>query len=37
MVENDPKTFDEAMSTPEAPHWKETINSEIDSIMQKHN
>lgn len=24
------------MSTPEAPYWKEAINSEIDSIMQNH-
>ena len=24
------------MSTPEAPSWKEAINSEIDSIMQNH-
>ena len=36
MVENDPQTFKEAMSTPEAPQWKETINSEIESIMQNH-
>ncbi|XP_022897731.1 uncharacterized protein LOC111411429 [Olea europaea var. sylvestris] len=36
MIEDDPKTFDEAMSTPETPHWKETINNEIDSIMQNH-
>ena len=36
MVENEPQTFKEAMSTPEAPSWKEAINSEIDSIMQNH-
>ena len=36
MVENDPQTFKEAMSTPEAPQWKEAINSEIESIMQNH-
>ena len=36
MVENDPQTFKEAMSTPEAPLRKEAINSEIDSIMQNH-
>ncbi|XP_022841879.1 uncharacterized protein LOC111365553 [Olea europaea var. sylvestris] len=36
MVEDDSNTFDEAMSTPKAPHWKEAINNEIDSIMQNH-
>ena len=36
LLENEPKTFKEAMSTPEAPFWKEAINSEIESIMQNH-
>lgn len=36
MIENEPKTFSEAMSTPEAPFWKEPINNEIESIMQNH-
>ena len=36
MLDNEPKTFKEAMSTPEAPFWKEAINSEIESIMHNH-
>ncbi|KAK3004186.1 hypothetical protein RJ639_020092 [Escallonia herrerae] len=35
-TENEPRTYSEAMSSPEAPHWKEAINSEIESIMQNH-
>ncbi|KAK3026763.1 hypothetical protein RJ639_040302 [Escallonia herrerae] len=34
--ENEPRTYSEAMSSPEAPHWKEAVNSEIESIMQNH-
>ncbi|RVW83338.1 Retrovirus-related Pol polyprotein from transposon TNT 1-94 [Vitis vinifera] len=34
--ENDPQTFKEAMSSPEASYWKEAINSEIESILQNH-
>ncbi|KAK3030956.1 hypothetical protein RJ639_036694 [Escallonia herrerae] len=34
--ENEPRTYSEAMSSPETPHWKEAINSEIESIMQNH-
>ncbi|KAK3006388.1 hypothetical protein RJ639_016602 [Escallonia herrerae] len=34
--ENEHRTYSEAMSSPEAPHWKEAINSEIESIMQNH-
>ncbi|KAL0313167.1 UNVERIFIED_CONTAM: Retrovirus-related Pol polyprotein from transposon TNT 1-94 [Sesamum radiatum] len=29
-------TINEALSSPEAPFWKEAINSEIESIMQNH-
>ncbi|KAK4400755.1 Retrovirus-related Pol polyprotein from transposon TNT 1-94 [Sesamum angolense] len=29
-------TIDEALSSPEAPFWKEAINSEVESIMQNH-
>lgn len=36
MVENDPRTYVEAMSTPKAPFWKEDINSEMESILQSH-
>ena len=34
LLETEPQTFKEAMSIPEAPFWKEAINSEIESIMQ---
>ena len=36
LLENEPQSFNEAMSTPEAPMWKEVVNSEIESIMQNH-
>ena len=36
LLENVPQSFNEAMSTPEAPMWKEAINSEIESIMQNY-
>ena len=36
LLENEPRTFKEAMSTPDAPSWKEAVKSEIDSIMQNH-
>ncbi|KAK3038255.1 hypothetical protein RJ639_030864 [Escallonia herrerae] len=36
LLENEPRTYSEAMSSPDAPHWKEAINSEIESIMQNH-
>ncbi|GJX78041.1 zinc finger, CCHC-type containing protein [Tanacetum coccineum] len=32
-VEDDPKTFDEAMKSQDFAFWKEAINDEIDSIM----
>ncbi|XP_073152463.1 uncharacterized protein [Henckelia pumila] len=35
-IENDPRTLSEALSSPDAPFWKEAIKSEIDSIMQNH-
>ncbi|KAK3014683.1 hypothetical protein RJ639_009812 [Escallonia herrerae] len=34
LLENEPRTYSEAMSSPEASQWKEAINSEIESIMQ---
>ena len=33
LLENEPQSFNEAMSTLEAPMWKEAVNSEIESIM----
>ena len=36
LLENELQSFNEAMSTPEAPMWKEAVNSEIESIMQNH-
>ncbi|XP_024010354.1 uncharacterized protein LOC112085375 [Eutrema salsugineum] len=36
LVENEPRSYPEAMSTPEAPYWKDAVNSEMNSIMQNH-
>ncbi|XP_075504422.1 uncharacterized protein LOC142541854 [Primulina tabacum] len=36
MLDDEPKTIQEALSNPEAPFWKEAINDEIDSIMHNH-
>ncbi|KAK4380871.1 Retrovirus-related Pol polyprotein from transposon TNT 1-94 [Sesamum angolense] len=36
LLENELRTINEALSSPEAPFWKEAINSEIESIMQNH-
>ncbi|KAL0332983.1 UNVERIFIED_CONTAM: Retrovirus-related Pol polyprotein from transposon TNT 1-94 [Sesamum calycinum] len=36
LLENEPRTINEALSSPEAPFWKEAINNEIESIMQNH-
>jgi hypothetical protein len=36
MLEDEPQSFKEVMSTPEAPLWKEVVNSEIESILQNH-
>ena len=35
LLENEPQSYRETMTSPEAPLWKEAINSEIDSILQK--
>ncbi|KAF5775122.1 putative RNA-directed DNA polymerase [Helianthus annuus] len=32
-LDDDPKTFNEAMSSRDAPLWKEAVNDEMDSIM----
>ncbi|KAM1902395.1 hypothetical protein ACFX14_031111 [Malus domestica] len=34
LSENEPRTFTEAMSSSEAPLWKEAIKSEMESIME---
>ena len=36
LLENEPRTFKEAMTLPEAPFWKEAINSEVESILSNH-
>ena len=36
LMESEPQNFKEAMSCPEAPQWKEAVNSEIESILQNH-
>ncbi|KAL0388370.1 UNVERIFIED_CONTAM: Retrovirus-related Pol polyprotein from transposon TNT 1-94 [Sesamum radiatum] len=36
LLENEPRTINEALSSPKAPFWKEAINNEIESIMQNH-
>ena len=33
MLEGEPRTFHEAVTSPESPLWKEAIKSEIDSIL----
>ena len=33
LLEGEPQSFEEAMSSSEAPLWKEAIQSEIDSIL----
>lgn len=36
LTENEPKSYAEAMSTPDAPFWKKAVNSEMNSIMHNH-
>jgi len=36
MVENEPLIYKQAMSSLDAPYWKEAVNSEIESILQNH-
>ena len=36
LLENEPWTFKEAMTSPEALFWKEAINSEVESILSNH-
>ena len=35
-MEDDPKTFKEAMASRDAAFWKDAINDEMDSIMSNH-
>ncbi|XP_076908286.1 putative mitochondrial protein AtMg00820 [Bidens hawaiensis] len=37
MIENDPKTYKEAVTSVDASLWKETIKSELDSILFNNN
>ncbi|KAF3661707.1 hypothetical protein FXO38_11555 [Capsicum annuum] len=36
LLENEPQTFKEAMSLSDSSFWKETVNSEIDSILSNY-
>ena len=36
MIEGEPATFKQAMSSPEAQYWEEAINNEVESILQNH-
>ena len=36
LLEDEPQSFKESMSSPEAPYWKEAINDEVESILQHH-
>ena len=36
LLEDEPQSFKEAMSSPKAPYWKEAINDEVESILQNH-
>ena len=36
LLENEPQSFKEARSSPEAPYWKEATNDEVESILQNH-
>lgn len=36
LLENEPQSFKQAMSTFETLFWKKVVNSEIDSILQNH-
>ncbi|OIT29604.1 hypothetical protein A4A49_59085, partial [Nicotiana attenuata] len=36
LIEEDPKTYSEAMRSVDASFWKDTIKSELDSIVSNH-
>ena len=36
VVESEPKTYQEAVTSSEGPQWKEAIKNEVESILQNH-
>nr|CAN62301.1 hypothetical protein VITISV_034115 [Vitis vinifera] len=36
LIDEDPRSYKEVITSPDAPFWKEAINSEIESIMYNH-
>ena len=36
LIEDEPRSYSEAVHCPDGPFWKEAIKSEVDSIMQNH-
>jgi len=36
LLKNEPQTYSKAMSYPKVSYWNETVNSEIESIMNNH-
>jgi len=36
LIDDDPLTYKEAVSSPDAPFWKEAINNELESILSNH-
>ncbi|KAL6334070.1 hypothetical protein AAG906_001830 [Vitis piasezkii] len=36
LIDEDPRSYKEVITFPDAPFWKEAINSEIESIMHNH-
>ena len=36
LVDDDPRSYKEAITSSDAPLWKKAINSEIESIMHNH-
>ena len=36
LLEDEPQSFKETMSSPKAPYWKEATNDEVESILQNH-
>ena len=36
LIDDDPRSYKEVITSPDAPFWKESINNEIESIIYKH-
>ena len=36
LIDRDPRSYKETITSPNAPFWKEVISSEIESIMYNH-